>query len=76
MLTGALPFRGASEAETVAAILAKEPIPRLTRALPFWELLNEPKELVLADDQGHVPFLEVRVPAINDFLDRQFGPVR
>jgi formylglycine-generating enzyme required for sulfatase activity len=50
--------------------------PWLTRGLPFWELLNEPKQLVLADDQGHTPSLEVRVPAINGFLDRQFGPVR
>jgi len=50
--------------------------PWLTRALPFWELLREPKELVLADNEGHVPSLEVRIPAINDFLDRQFGPVR
>jgi len=50
--------------------------PWLTRALPFWELLSEPKELVLADNEGHVPSLEVRVPAINGFLDRRFGPVR
>ncbi|MCJ7628691.1 MAG: SUMF1/EgtB/PvdO family nonheme iron enzyme, partial [Longimicrobiales bacterium] len=50
--------------------------PWLTRALPFWELLREPKELVLVDNEGHAPSLEVRVPAINDFLDRQFGPVR
>jgi len=50
--------------------------PWLTRALPFWELLREPKELVLVDNEGHVPSLEVRIPAINDFLDRQFGPVR
>ncbi len=50
--------------------------PWLTRALPFWELLREPKSLVLVDNEGHVPSLEVRVPAINDFLDRTFGPVR
>jgi len=50
--------------------------PWLTRALPFWDLLQEPKELVLVDNEGHVPSLEVRIPAINDFLDRQFGPVR
>ena len=48
----------------------------LTRALPFWELLQEPKELVLVDNEGHVPSLEVRIPAINEFLDRWFGPVR
>jgi dienelactone hydrolase len=50
--------------------------PWLTRGLPYWELLSEPKELELADDEGHIPSLEVRVPAINGFLDRQFGPVR
>jgi pimeloyl-ACP methyl ester carboxylesterase len=50
--------------------------PWLTRALPFWELLQEPKELVLVDNEGHVPSLEVRIPAINEFLDRWFGPVR
>jgi len=50
--------------------------PWLTRAKPFYDLLSEPKELVLRDYEGHVPSLEVRVPAINDFLDRIFGPVR
>ena len=50
--------------------------PWLTRALPFWELLREPRELVLADNEGHAPSLETRVPAINGFLDRVFGPVR
>ena len=50
--------------------------PWLTRAQPFWELLREPKELVLADDEGHNPSLETRIPAINGFLDRVFGPVR
>ncbi len=50
--------------------------PWLTRGLPLWNLLREPKELVLADGEGHAPSLEVRVPAINDFLDRVLGPVR
>lgn len=50
--------------------------PWLTRGLPFWELLREPKELILADNEGHVPSLEVRVPAINEFLDRTLGVVR
>jgi len=50
--------------------------PWLTRGLPFWELLGEPKELVLADNEGHVPSLEIRIPAINDFLDRRLGPLR
>jgi len=50
--------------------------PWLTRGLPFWNLLREPKELELRDNEGHLPSLEVRVPAINGFLDRTFGPVR
>ena len=50
--------------------------PWLTRALPFWELLTEPRELVLAENEGHVVSVETRVPAINGFLDRHFGPVR
>jgi serine/threonine protein kinase/formylglycine-generating enzyme required for sulfatase activity len=48
----------------------------LTRALPLWNLLREPKELVLVDGAGHVVPLEARVPAINGFLDRTLGPVR
>ncbi len=50
--------------------------PWLSRAKPFYDLLSEPKTLVLRDDEGHVPSPEVRVPAINDFLDEVFGPVR
>ncbi len=50
--------------------------PWLTRALPFWELLSEPKELVLVENEGHAVSVETRVPAINGFLDRVFGPVR
>jgi eukaryotic-like serine/threonine-protein kinase len=50
--------------------------PWLTRALPLWNLLSEPKELVLVPDGGHVPPLEARVPAMLDFLDRMLGPVR
>ena len=48
---------------------------RVARALPLWNLLREPKELVLVDGSGHVPPLEARVPAINEFLDRTLGPV-
>ncbi|HSG07367.1 MAG TPA: SUMF1/EgtB/PvdO family nonheme iron enzyme [Longimicrobiales bacterium] len=49
--------------------------PWYTRALPLWNLLSEPKELVLVDGGGHVPPLEERIPAINGFLDRTLGPV-
>ncbi len=49
--------------------------PWLTRALPLWNLLSEPKELVLIDGAGHVPPLDARIPAINDFLNRTLGPV-
>jgi eukaryotic-like serine/threonine-protein kinase len=50
--------------------------PWLGRALPLWTLLREPKKLVLVDAAGHLPPAEVRVPAINEWLDHQFGPVR
>ena len=50
--------------------------PWLTRGLPLWNLLREPKQLVLVPDAGHVPPLEARVPAINKFLDQTLGPVR
>jgi len=48
---------------------------RNTRALPLWNLLREPKQLVLVDGAGHLPPLEARVPAINKFLDQMLGPV-
>jgi pimeloyl-ACP methyl ester carboxylesterase len=50
--------------------------PWLTRALPLWNLLREPKELVLIEGAGHHPPAEARVPPINAFLDRTLGPVR
>ncbi|MDF1505108.1 SUMF1/EgtB/PvdO family nonheme iron enzyme, partial [Roseisolibacter sp. H3M3-2] len=50
--------------------------PWATRALPLWNLLREPKELVLIDGVGHHPPVEFRAPPINAFLDRVLGPVR
>jgi len=50
--------------------------PWLTRALPLWSLLREPKQLVLVPGAGHIVPLEIRVPAINRFLDQTLGPVR
>jgi eukaryotic-like serine/threonine-protein kinase len=50
--------------------------PWLTRGLPFWRLLSEPKELRLIQGAGHLPPAEARVPAIEEFLDRTLGPVR
>jgi formylglycine-generating enzyme required for sulfatase activity/dienelactone hydrolase len=47
-----------------------------TRALPLWNLLREPKELVLLDGAGHHPPVEMRVQPINAFLDKTLGPVR
>ncbi len=47
--------------------------PCYTRALPLWNLLREPKELVLVDGAGHVPPLEARIPAITKFLDETLG---
>ncbi len=49
--------------------------PWFTRGLPLWNLLREPKELMLVPGAGHIPALEIRVPAINRFLDHHFGPV-
>jgi eukaryotic-like serine/threonine-protein kinase len=49
--------------------------PWYTRALPLWNLLREPKKLVLVEGAGHLPPVEARVPAINQFLDRVLGSV-
>ena len=50
--------------------------PWLTRGLPLWNLLREPKQLLLLPGVGHNPPLEARVPAVNQFLDKWLGPVR
>jgi eukaryotic-like serine/threonine-protein kinase len=50
--------------------------PWLTRALPLWNLLPEPKELQLLDGIGHTPPAEHRIPLIRSFLDRHLGPPR
>lgn len=55
--------------------LSDEEHPWNTRGLPLWNLMSEPKELVLIEGGGHVVPLEDRIPAINDFLDRTLGPV-
>jgi len=47
-----------------------------TRALPLWNLLREPKKLVLVEGAGHIPPVEARVPAINAWLDETLGPLR
>jgi hypothetical protein len=49
--------------------------PWLTRGLPLWNLLREPKELVLVEGAGHVPPPQARVPAISKFLESVFGPL-
>ncbi|MGH7521077.1 MAG: protein kinase domain-containing protein [Gemmatimonadales bacterium] len=49
--------------------------PWQTRGLPLWNLLGEPKQLVLLPNVGHIPPLEDRVPAINRFLDQTLGTV-
>jgi pimeloyl-ACP methyl ester carboxylesterase len=49
--------------------------PWTTRGLPLWNLLREPKELVLIDGAGHHPPSEQRVPPINAFFDKTLGPV-
>ena len=54
---------------------ADEEHPWQTRGLPLWNLLREPKQLVLLPGVGHIPALQDRVPAINRFLDQTLGPV-
>jgi formylglycine-generating enzyme required for sulfatase activity/tRNA A-37 threonylcarbamoyl transferase component Bud32/dienelactone hydrolase len=49
--------------------------PWLTRAKPLWELLREPKELLLVDDAGHAVPTEELTPPTKAFLDRVLGPV-
>ena len=49
--------------------------PWLTHGLPLWNLLRPPRKLVLVKDGGHLPPADERVPAIDHFLDRVFGPV-
>jgi formylglycine-generating enzyme required for sulfatase activity len=44
-----------------------------TRALPLWNLLREPKELVLVEGAGHTPPQSALVPAIVGWLDRTIG---
>lgn len=46
-----------------------------SRGLPLWNLMTEPKELVLVEGAGHLPPVETRIPAINRFLDRVVAPV-
>jgi formylglycine-generating enzyme required for sulfatase activity len=48
----------------------------LTRALPLWNLMREPKTLVLVEGAGHIAPVEVRAPAINEWLDETLGPVQ
>ena len=50
--------------------------PWQTRGLPMWNLMREPKQLVLIPGVGHIPSLQDRVLAINTFLDKWLGPVR
>jgi pimeloyl-ACP methyl ester carboxylesterase len=52
-----------------------EEFPLATHASPLFELLREPKQLIVVD-WGHLPPLEARVAAINNFLDETLGPVK
>lgn len=46
-----------------------------SEARPLFELLTEPKRLVVFD-QGHIPPLEVSVPIVNQWLDETLGAVK
>ena len=47
----------------------------LGRGLPLWSLFPEPKDSLIVAGAGHIPPVESRAPALNDFLDRILGPV-
>ncbi|MDQ2671185.1 MAG: SUMF1/EgtB/PvdO family nonheme iron enzyme, partial [Gemmatimonadota bacterium] len=47
-----------------------------TRGKAMWELLRDPKQLLLVEGAGHVPPPEARTAPINAFLDSTLGPVR
>jgi len=50
--------------------------PWLYRAKPLWDLLSEPRDLLLVEGAGHIPPLESRIPAMRALLDSVLGPVR
>ena len=49
--------------------------PWQTRGKVMWDLLREPKELLLVEGAGHLVPAESRTAEINAFLDRTLGPV-
>lgn len=49
--------------------------PWLTRGRALWDLLREPKQLVLLEGEGHLPRPEALIPPIQTFLDETLGPV-
>jgi pimeloyl-ACP methyl ester carboxylesterase len=52
-----------------------EACPPIWSVRPMFDLLPEPKQLQLVTS-GHAVPIEIRVPAINAWLDRTLGPVR
>ena len=54
--------------------LMDEEHPWQSRGLPLWELLSEPKELVLLEGEGHIPGAEYLIPSVKRFLDETLGP--
>jgi hypothetical protein len=46
-----------------------------TEARPLFQLLQEPKRLVLFEG-GHIPDMDVMVRALNAWFDEVLGPVR
>jgi dienelactone hydrolase len=44
--------------------------PWLTRALPLWNLLSQPKKLVLIEGAGHRPRSDQLIPPVEEFLDK------
>ena len=52
-----------------------ETVPLETNARPLFDLMREPKRLVIYDG-GHVPTPEVLIPTLNGWFDETMGPVR
>ena len=49
-------------------------VPLATEGQPLYDLLREPRRLVVVDD-GHIPSLELMVPLVNRWWDETMGPV-
>lgn len=71
------PINFASQIKTQKLVINgrfDETFPFNTDAKPLFELLREPKKIVIYDG-GHIPSPEFFVPTVNSWLDETLGPV-